>query len=122
VQDRTSIVRQVEDDGQQTIRVVHPEAYAVRDTQFTVHKPEGTIRIFSFGGSASAGWPHPSSEIYTEYLERALAAQLSDRRVEVINLAAHAFASYRVRMIFDDVIGYDPDLVIIYSGNNDFLE
>jgi tetratricopeptide (TPR) repeat protein len=122
VKNRTTIFSEVEIDGTRYMRVSHPEAYSARDTKFSIEKPPGTLRIFSLGGSASAGWPHPDEEIYTEYLRHALELAYPEQKIEVINLGAHAFASYRVRMIFDDVLEYEPDLMIIYSGNNDFLE
>jgi tetratricopeptide (TPR) repeat protein len=122
VENRTTIFSEVEIDGIRYLKVSHPEAYSARDTKFRIEKPPGTLRVFSFGGSASASWPHRDDEIYTEYLQHALSVAYPEQKIEVINLGAHAFASYRVRMIFDDVLEYDPDLVIIYSGNNDFLE
>jgi tetratricopeptide (TPR) repeat protein len=120
---RTSIIEEVEDAaGARFVRVAHPEAYAARNTRFPVEKPAGARRIFFLGGSASAGWPHPPGQTYSAYLEAALRKAHPAHRFELSNLGAHAHASYRVRMILDDVIGYAPDLVVIYSGNNDFLE
>jgi tetratricopeptide (TPR) repeat protein len=109
-------------DGEPALRVTHHDVYRERNIVFPVQKPANTFRVFSFGGSASAGWPHPPERIYTEFLRAALARAYPDRNIEVINLGAHAFAAYRVRLVFNQVIDYDPDLVIIYSGNNEFLE
>ena len=119
---RTSIIQEVTDAGERFVEVTHPEAYAARNTRFPVAKPPGTRRIFFLGGSASAGWPHPRGQIYSAYLGAALRTAWPSQRFELANLSAHAHASYRVRMILDDVIGYEPDLVVIYTGNNDFLE
>jgi len=47
---------------------------------------------------------------------------LPEHRVEVINAAAHGFASFRVRHVFDDLVEMEPDTIIVYSGNNEFLE
>jgi tetratricopeptide (TPR) repeat protein len=109
-------------DGADRYRVTHPEAYRGRNLVFPAKKPPGTIRIFCVGGSASAGWPHPPGESYGDYLQHALAATYPGKRIELLNVSAHAFASYRVRLIFDDVIDFDPDLVVVYTGNNEFLE
>jgi len=103
-------------------QVSHAQAYRGRNLAFPVTKEPGTIRVFCLGGSASAGWPHPVSEIYNAFLQRALERAYPGRKFEVINASAHAYASYRVRMIFNNVINYDPDLIVIYSGNNEFLE
>ena len=67
-------------------------------------------------------WPHPQEEIYSRYLQDALQETYPQRKIEVINVSAHAFAAYRVRLIFQEVIRYEPDLIIIYSGNNEFVE
>lgn len=109
-------------DGISHYRVSHAQAYRGRNITFPVVKPEGTVRVFCLGGSASAGWPHPVSEIYSSFLQRALERAYPGRKIEVINASAHAYASYRVRMIFNNVINFDPDLIVIYSGNNEFLE
>lgn len=109
-------------DGREYYEVSHPEAYRGRQTRFLAEKPSGTLRIFCLGGSASAGWPHPPSEIYSAYLQQALERALPERPVEVINASAHAYAAYRVRLVFDNVIEHEPDVLVIYSGNNEFLE
>lgn len=109
-------------DGKPHHRVSHDAAYRSRNIVFAVDKSPDTLRVFALGGSASAGWPHPREEIYSVYLQQALQRAYPDRRVEVINVSAHAYASYRVRMIFDKVIDYDPDLIVLWTGNNEFLE
>jgi len=91
-------------------------------TAFPVKKPDGGIRIFLLGGSACAGWPHTQTETFGSYLQKALQIAYPGRSVEVINAAAHGFASYRVRRIFDEIIKLEPSAIIIYSGNNEFLE
>lgn len=108
--------------GREFVEISHPEAYGGRRTRFLAAKPPRELRIFCLGGSASAGWPHPPSEIYSVYLQRALAAALPQRRPHVINASAHAYAAYRVRLIFDNVVEHDPEILILYSGNNEFLE
>jgi tetratricopeptide (TPR) repeat protein len=111
-----------ERDGRLYVRVSHREVYARRNIEFSAEKEPGTVRIFCLGGSASAGWPHPPSEIYSVYLQSALRRAHPDRRIEVINLSAHAYASYRVRLIVERVLEFDPDAIVLYSGNNEFLE
>ena len=111
-------------DGREHYRITHHCAYAKRRTNihFATEKPPGTIRVFCIGGSACAGWPHPETEIFSQYLEQSLSNAFPDRPIEVINAAAHGFASYRIRHILDDIIDLDPDAIVIYSGNNEFHE
>jgi tetratricopeptide (TPR) repeat protein len=109
-------------DGVPHYRMTNWETYAHRNITFPVVKEAGAFRVFCVGGSASAGWPHPPEEIYSEYLRQALQRSFPDRTIEVINASAHAYAAYRVRLIVQEVVRFDPDLIIIYSGNNEFLE
>jgi tetratricopeptide (TPR) repeat protein len=44
------------------------------------------------------------------------------RKWELINAGGVSYASYRVAVLMEELIGYEPDLFIIYSGHNEFLE
>ena len=44
------------------------------------------------------------------------------RTWEVINAGGVSYASYRLAVVMDELVHYDPDLFIIYSGHNEFLE
>lgn len=109
-------------DGQPYHQVASREVYRERNTVFPIRKPANTFRVFCLGGSASAGWPHPPEEIYSRYLQHALEEAYPQQTIEVLNVSAHAYAAYRVRLIFQEVIEFEPDLIVIYSGNNEFLE
>jgi tetratricopeptide (TPR) repeat protein len=117
-----SFFERTEIDGRPHVRVAHDEVYARRNIAFTPEKPPGSFRVFCLGGSASAGWPHPAGESYSAYLEQALRRSAPRRPIEVINVSAHAYAAYRVRLIFDRVLEFEPDLLVLYTGNNEFLE
>lgn len=117
-----SFLGETEVDGLPHYQLTHKDTYAARKTSFPVEKPEGTFRVFCLGGSASAGWPHPPKQNYCQYLGRALELALPGRRVEAINASAHAYSSLRVRMIFEELLELEPDLFVVYSGNNEFLE
>lgn len=117
-----SFFTELQIDGRRYCKVTHREVYRERNIQFPREKEPGTFRVFCLGGSASAGWPHPPNEIYSAYLQKALQQSFPDRKIEVINVSAHAYAAYRVRLIFKEVVKFQPDLIILYSGNNEFLE
>lgn len=117
-----SIFSEVDVDGVRCYRITHPSAYAHNNTTFPVAKAPGVLRVFCLGGSASAGWPHPGDQTYPRYLQHGLQQAFPERRVEVINAGAHAYASYRVRGIFEDVLRFAPDLIVLYVGNNEFVE
>lgn len=93
------------------------------DLRFPVQKAPDTYRVFLLGGSAAAGWPYAIGGFgITDALAAKLRMLWPQRRIEVLNLAGGTYASHRVRFVFEEVIEYEPDLVILYSGNNEFLE
>ena len=86
-------------------------------------KPEGGLRIFTVGGSATAGLGYSPNVTFTRQLERLLREAEPGREIEVVNLGIVALSSSQVRWIVEDVCqNFEPDLVIVYSGNNEFLE
>lgn len=90
---------------------------------FQVPKPSNTRRVFCFGGSALAGLGHSPNVTLAAQLQRALDAGGGDIDYEVFNLGVVAFASGQVRAMVADVLSYaEPDLLVVYSGNNEFLE
>lgn len=93
-----------------------------RNFEFKENPDDGVFRVVVLGGSAAAGWPHPSNQTFSSYLEKTLNGINTNKRTEVINCAAHGFASYRVLQVFRQVKKWHPDLVIVWSGNNEFLE
>lgn len=108
--------------GEPAIRITSKYGYSDQQTTFKEKKSPDTYRIFCLGASAMAGWPHPASERFSTYLDTCLKLIYPDKRIEIINCGAHGFASYRVREVFHQLVPFEPDAVIVWSGNNDFLE
>ncbi len=108
--------------GETWYQISNKNAYNNRKVRFKAKKDSNQLRIICLGGSASAGWPHPPDEIYSSYLEKTLQTAYPDKDIEIINCSAHGFASYRIRQVFETIIPLDPDGIIIWSGNNEFLE
>jgi len=108
--------------GQEYYNITHPWVIGGGGVHILVKKPVNTIRIFCLGASACAGWPHPATETFSAYLQQALETAYPGKKVEVINAAAHGFAAYRVRHVLDEVVRMQPDAIIVWSGNNEFLE
>ncbi len=81
-------------------------------------KAEGTIRIFVLGGSAAMGMPDPSFG-FQRILETMLRRQFPERRVEVVNAAMRGINSHVLVPIARECAGLEPDLFIIYMGNNE---
>lgn len=86
-------------------------------------KPAGGLRVLAVGGSATAGLGFSANVSYPRELERLLRAALPGREIEVLNLGVVALASSQERWIVDDVCRRAQiDVVLIYPGNNEFLE
>jgi len=109
-------------DGRDCFTITHDRVYSHGSVTIPVVKPADTLRIFCVGSSACAGWPHPQGETFTAYLKQALATAHPGMNVEVVNAAAHGFAAYRTRRILDEVVEMQPDAILVWEGNNEFLE
>jgi tetratricopeptide (TPR) repeat protein len=109
-------------DGQEYYNIKYQHVLGGNAVHILVKKPADTIRIFCLGSSACAGWPHPATERFSAYLQQALETACPSKKVEVVNAAAHGFAAYRTRRVLDEVLRMEPDAVIVWEGNNEFLE
>lgn len=89
---------------------------------FPIRKPRGTFRIFTLGGSATYGHPWRDPVSFGGWLRELLPAADPGHKWEVINCGGISYASYREAMIMAELARYQPDLFIIYSGHNEFLE
>jgi tetratricopeptide (TPR) repeat protein len=81
-------------------------------------KPDNTARIFVLGGSAAMGTPDPSFG-FARILEFMLRRSFPDRRFEVINAAMRGINSHVVRLISSECAALEPDVFVVYLGNNE---
>lgn len=89
---------------------------------FPIAKTPGTFRIFVLGGSTVQGHPYSKETSFTTWLQLGLSAADSDRRWEVVNCGGVSYASYRLVPILQECLRYEPDLFIVCTGHNEFLE
>ena len=59
---------------------------------------------------------------FTAVLGDVLRAAHPDRQVEAINVSGVSYAMHRLAIVADEIVGYEPDILIIYSGHNEFVE
>jgi len=83
-------------------------------------KPENGFRVFVLGGSSAFGYPYGRNGAFSSFLKDRLQDYLPGREVEVINLAMCAVSSYTVRDIGLELFKYQPDVMIVYAGHNEF--
>ena len=89
---------------------------------FPVVKTPGTFRIFCLGGSTVNGQPFSKETSFTTWLRLALEAAVPSRRWDVVNCGGVSYASYRLVPILQECLNYEPDLFVICTGHNEFLE
>lgn len=112
-------------DPEQSRLEISPERLNLfRPTAFPVDKSANTFRIFALGGSTTQGEPYSTETAFPEWLRLSLQAATRDdaQHVEVINCGGLSYASYRVLAILREVLNYQPDLIVIYTGHNEYLE
>jgi tetratricopeptide (TPR) repeat protein len=83
-------------------------------------KPPNTFRVFLAGESAIKGYPQPRNLASSAFLQAMLQDAWPERRIEVINLGTTAVASFPVREIMTAALDFEPDLVVVYTGHNEF--
>ncbi len=83
-------------------------------------KPTNTYRVFVLGGSAAMGVPSPDFS-FSRFLKVMLKQAYPDQKFEVVNTALTAINSHVVRDIAAECAEYEPDLFIVYLGNNEVV-
>ncbi len=90
-------------------------------SSFAADKAPGVVRVFALGASTLVGFPHPVSAAFPHYLEKMLPAAYPERRFEVINCGITALNTFCLVDFMREIADYDPDLVILYAGHNEFM-
>jgi len=111
-----------DDDGRDVYRTSPNKLGWFNEQSFLAVKPPNGYRIFCLGGSTTYGRPYDDRTSFVGWLRLFLNAAQPDRKWEVINCGGISYASYRVAALMEELTRYDPDLLIVYSGHNEFLE
>ncbi|MEO6244347.1 MAG: SGNH/GDSL hydrolase family protein, partial [Opitutaceae bacterium] len=89
---------------------------------FPVVKPLNGYRVFCFGGSTVYGHPYLGDTAFPKWLELELAGSDPSRAWQAINCGGVSYASYRIAPMVREVLQYQPDLIVLATGHNEFLE
>ncbi len=108
--------------GQEVVTLVPSKRESLNEQHFLRHKPKGIYRIVCLGGSATYGRPFFDHTSFAGWLRALLPKADPLRNWEVINAGAISYASYRIRGLMAELARYEPDLFIVYTGENEFLE
>lgn len=92
-----------------------PQVYAI-----PAQKPSNTFRIFVLGESAAMGDPDPAYG-FSRYLEVMLRERYPSMNFEVVNTGSVAINSHVLLPIARELANQQPDVFIIYSGNNEVV-
>jgi len=90
--------------------------------EFAADKPRNGFRVFCLGGSTVRGRPFEPESAFPRWLELELTGCDADREYEVVNCGGLSYASYRLRVLLAEVLQYQPDLIVLCTGHNEFLE
>jgi tetratricopeptide (TPR) repeat protein len=115
-------VPEVGADGQTWLTVSPSKADVLNPQRFLRKKLAQTYRIVCLGGSTTYGRPFFDETSMAGWLRAMLPVADSSRHWEVINAGAISYASYRALGLMQELAKYDPDLYIVDTGHNEFLE
>ena len=83
-------------------------------------KDENTCRIFVLGESTTIGYPYFHNGSFHRWLQYRLMRTFPGRSFEIINLSVTAVNSYTVLGFAKELVDYQPDAMLIYSGHNEY--
>jgi tetratricopeptide (TPR) repeat protein len=115
-------VPDIRPDGTPILRTANNKRGLFNYQEFPRTKTANSYRIFCMGGSTTYGRPYFDDVSFCGWLRAYLQAADPARNWEVINAGGVSFASYRVTRLMNELKQYQPDLFIVYSGQNEFLE
>jgi len=90
--------------------------------QFPVAPAKEEFRIFVLGGSTVQGRPFGPPTSFAKWLELHLQADDPSCKYRAINCGGISYASYRLQPVLQEVLNYQPDLIVLATGHNEFLE
>ena len=87
---------------------------------FDSSKAENSFRVFVLGESSAAGYPYMPLGSFSRYIRKRLELAYPNNKIEVVNLGMTAICSYTIRDFMPEVIKQKPDVVLIYTGHNEY--
>jgi lysophospholipase L1-like esterase len=92
----------------------------LRDREYPVERPPGSVRIVGIGDSVMFGWGVPEEATFLARLEARLNAEHPARRWEVINAAVPGYnAVMEVASLREKGLRFQPDVVVMDFVHND---
>ena len=103
---------------------VKTNSLGFRGREFSVIKPESTIRIICIGGSTTFGsYVSDDEHMYPAVLDRLLSSKYDTIDIEVINAGVPGYnTSNNIIYLLTHLVYFNPDIIIIYQGVNDLRD
>ncbi len=112
----------VDDRGEELLTTADSKLVWFNSQTFPRHKEPGMRRVFCLGGSTTYGRPYWDGTSYSAWLRELLPLVDPTSNWEVVNAGGVSYASYRVAAVMEELAEYEPDLFVVYSAHNEFLE
>lgn len=112
---------QLDESGEQ-YRIDPSRMNFFRPAIFQANKPSDLRRVFVLGGSTVQGRPYETETAFSQWAKLRLQAADPTKQWDVVNCGGVSYASYRVALILQEVLQYQPDAIVLYCGHNEFLE
>ncbi len=124
-------IRKVQSDGRDVYEVNRnylkkyfpsgsPIIPGLKPTMFRKHKTANVFRIVCLGESSMLGTPYQLTTNIPSLIRKQLRHLYPEKEFEVINLGAAAINSNVILDLSKKIIEYNPDLVLVYTGHNEF--
>lgn len=84
-------------------------------------RPTGSKLAFVLGGSTVQGRPFAPATAFPAWTELLLNQEAAEQW-RIVNCGGVSFGSQRLRIILPELLNYEPDLIVIATGHNEFLE
>ncbi|MGD0591240.1 MAG: SGNH/GDSL hydrolase family protein [Bacteroidota bacterium] len=90
------------------------------EDEFDIHKKANSFRVFVLGESSAEGFPYSPMGSFSRYIRKRLELVYPNTPIEVINLGMTAINSYTLLDLLPGVLDQKPDLILIYTGHNEY--
>ena len=87
---------------------------------FKKEKASNGLRVFCLGESSMLGTPYQMTCNIPGIVRKQLRHHFPGREVEVINFGAAAINTNVIRDLAQELVRFQPDIVLVYTGHNEF--
>ncbi len=114
----------VADPMQKMVRTNSRYLKFFHDQELNPEKKKGSTRVFSVGGSSTYGWglKNPLEESFIGVFKQKFRETFPEKDIETINAGGIGYGSFRTSVLMKTLLQYQPDLILVFTGHNEFWE